>query len=118
MRDGSVEVLAERTVEPVEIVRRVDAVDTARSGAGLVQAVRRHPTDDVRAPDEVRATRVTEAGAAAVRVVRQQDREVTGELCVDLQDVRRRVHTDPLRGLEERRSVREALLEAVADGRV
>ena len=66
----------ELVLEPVEVVRLVDAVGAAVGFARDVRAERRNGPDDIRVADENRPTRVTEAGAAPTGVVGDQDREV------------------------------------------
>src|SRR5439155_1377347 len=81
----------------VEVPAAVQTVDAASACTVAVQAEGGDTTDDVRRPDEVRAARVTEAGAAGVRVVREQEREVADDPAVDLIELRVRDHPDAQR---------------------
>jgi hypothetical protein len=68
-------VRAEDVLEPIEVVSLVDPVHAAGAGTVAVEAERRDARDDPRVPEEVRAPRVAEAGAAGRMVVRQEQQK-------------------------------------------
>src|SRR6266567_9270709 len=91
--------LVEERTDEIAHVRAIEPEDPAGAATTAVEAERRDAADNEAGAQEVRTSRITEAGSAARGIVRQKQREVAGEAGVDLHEVRIREHADPL-GLE------------------
>src|SRR5574338_1393100 len=104
----SVEVL----VYKVAHVLAIEPEYPASAAAAVVAPEGRHRRDHVAAAEVVRTAGIAEAGAPGRRVVREQQREVSGVPGVDLQQMRFGKHTEPFgdgeRGIDS--------LEAIAHG--
>jgi len=75
------QVITKGTIEPVEVIGPVDAVDTAGPRAVTIQAKGGRTGNHIGITDEVWTARVTEAGAACVCVIRKQQGEIACQNC-------------------------------------